>query len=123
MNPLEQYPNVRRYVYAGMWLVGLVLTAAQIGVAAIDGAQQPAWLTVALAVFPAVAAYVGYTAQQNVGEDYTGEHRAEEGMGGDAQPLIARHFVDTAPVEAPIDGKAIHEALLKYRRESGRGND
>ena len=74
MNPLSQYPSVRRYLYLGMWVVGLILTAAQIGVAAIPDAQQPGWLTVALAVFPAVATYVGYTAQQNTRQSLVARH-------------------------------------------------
>ena len=65
MNPLVNRPRARSCVYLALWVAGLVLTACQIGVAAIEGATQPSWLTVALAVFPAVAAYVGYTAQAN----------------------------------------------------------
>ena len=67
--PLEQYPAVRRYVYSALWLIGLILVGAQVGVAAIPDAAQPAWLTVALAVYPAVGAYVGFQAKQNVTVD------------------------------------------------------
>ena len=65
MNPLADRPRARSVVYGILWVAGLVLTACQIGVGVIPDATQPVWLTVALAVFPAVAAYVGYTAQQN----------------------------------------------------------
>lgn len=65
MNPLAESPVARKAVYTVLWAVGLLLTAAQIWVGATD-AGQPSWLTGSLAVFPAVASYVGYTAGQNV---------------------------------------------------------
>lgn len=65
MNPLAESPRARKAVYTVLWALGLLLTAAQIWVGATD-AGQPTWLTGALAVFPAVASYVGYTAGQNV---------------------------------------------------------
>lgn len=65
MTPLEQYPAARRAVYHLLWVAGLVLLAAQLGVAAIEEWTQPVWLTVALAVYPAIGTYVGYQAQAN----------------------------------------------------------
>lgn len=65
MNPLAESPRVRKVVYTILWAVGLLLTAAQVYVAAVPGVEQPGFLTGALAVFPAVASYVGYTASQN----------------------------------------------------------
>ena len=67
MNPLSENPGARKAVYTVLWAVGLLLTAAQVWVGATD-ASQPSWLAGALAVYPAVAAYVGYTAQQNITE-------------------------------------------------------
>lgn len=64
MTPLEQYPGARRIVYGILWVAGLFLTGVQLWVAATD-AGQPQWLTGALAVLPAVCAYVGYQAQAN----------------------------------------------------------
>ena len=64
MTPLEQRPALRRAVYDGMWMVGLLLTAAQAWVAGLD-VPQPGWLTVALATYPAVGMYVGYQAKAN----------------------------------------------------------
>lgn len=65
MNPLAEFPAVRKALYAALWVFGLILTAWQGWVAAVDAAQ-PVILTGCLAVFPAVASYVGYTAQRNV---------------------------------------------------------
>lgn len=65
MNPLENSPKARKAVYTVLWAVGLLLTAAQVWVGAVPGTEQPALLTGALAVFPVVAAYVGYTASKN----------------------------------------------------------
>ena len=64
MNPLAESPKVRKVVYTILWVAGLVLGAAQVAVASVD-ADQPGILTAALAVFPVVASYVGYTASQN----------------------------------------------------------
>lgn len=65
MTPLEQYPAARRIVYGFLWVAGLFLVAAQLSVAAVDDWTQPKWLTAALAVFPAVSAYVGFQARAN----------------------------------------------------------
>jgi hypothetical protein len=64
MTPLEQRPALRRAVYDGLWMVGLLLTAAQAWVAGLD-VPQPGWLTVALATYPTVGMYVGYQAKAN----------------------------------------------------------
>lgn len=64
--PLDGYPGVRKALYLILWVVGLILTLWQVGVGVIDGMQQPAALTIGLACYPVFAAYVGYTAQQNV---------------------------------------------------------
>ena len=69
MNPLENNPKARKVVYTVLWAVGLVLTAAQVWVGAVPGAEQPSVLTGALAVFPVVAAYVGYQASKNTPDE------------------------------------------------------
>lgn len=69
MNPLAENPKVRKVVYTVLWALGLLLTAAQVYVAAVAGTEQPSLLTGALAVFPAVASYVGYTASQNTPQE------------------------------------------------------
>jgi hypothetical protein len=74
MNPLDTYPGVRKALYLILWVVGLILTVWQVGVGVVDGAQQPTALTVGLACFPVFAAYVGYTAQQNVNDTKKGLH-------------------------------------------------
>jgi hypothetical protein len=57
MNPLDTYPGVRKALYLILWVVGLILTVWQVGVGVVDG-----------------AAYVGYTAQQNVNDTKKGLH-------------------------------------------------
>lgn len=81
MNPLAENPKARKVVYTILWAVGLLLTAAQVYVGAVPGIEQPSILTGALAVFPAVAAYVGYTAGQNVTDrGYWGGVRQSESI-------------------------------------------
>lgn len=68
MNPLDDYPKVRKVLYAIFWVIGLVLVVAQLMVAAVEGMKQPAILTAALAAYPAAGAYIGFQAQQNTRE-------------------------------------------------------
>lgn len=64
MNPLADYPGVRRVLYAVSFVVGLGLSGTQIGFAAAE-AGQPVWLNVALAVYAFLAAGLGVTAASN----------------------------------------------------------
>lgn len=67
MNPLEQYPSVRRALYTVQWIAN--------GIAAILGAYfaatgtavdaLPQWYVVALAVLPVLWTYLGLTAAVN----------------------------------------------------------
>ena len=71
MNPIfEQYPGARKLAYVLSFAIGLVLGAALVGYAAAE-ANQPTWLTVALAVYAFVAAALGITAAQNVAKPAT----------------------------------------------------
>lgn len=65
MNPLSDYPRVRKALYQIFWVIGGLLVVAQVAVAAIPDATQPTLLTVLLAAYPAAGAYIGYQAQQN----------------------------------------------------------
>ncbi len=65
MNPLADYPAVRRIAYYATFVIGLTLGGVQVGYASAD-AGQPTWLTVALSVFAFVASGLGLTAAQNV---------------------------------------------------------
>jgi hypothetical protein len=59
MNPVfERYPGARRPACVLSFVVGLTLGATQVGYAAA-AAAQPAWLTVALAVYAFLAATLG----------------------------------------------------------------
>lgn len=93
MTPLEQYPAARRAVYGLLWLVGLVLVAAE-GWCWATKAAQPTWLTGTLGVFPIVAAYVGYQARSNTPKpppDLSAERKAQ------AIPGTTVRGVDTEP--------------------------
>jgi hypothetical protein len=54
----------RRPIYGVFAFIGLGLGATQVGFAAAQ-IGQPQWMTIALAVYPFVAAGVGFTAQAN----------------------------------------------------------
>ena len=64
MNPLESHPRARRIVYTVLWVIGLALTAFQVGYASVE-ISQPSWLVIAWPVFGVVASGVGYTAARN----------------------------------------------------------
>lgn len=70
MNPLEQYPGVRKALYTLQWIANGVLTIAGIVFAANGTAidSLPKWYVLALAIAPALWAYLGLTASANVAE-------------------------------------------------------
>lgn len=81
---LAMSPKVRRWVYAVIGGVSLVVGACQVGYASLD-AGQPEWLTVALAVVPFLAAGLGYTAASHTPSEVTtvqpAKHRDEDSDG------------------------------------------
>jgi len=68
MNPLDNYPQIRRVLYAIQWLVNGVLTLAGayflISQTAPD--DLPHWYVYTLALAPVLWTYLGITAQTNV---------------------------------------------------------
>jgi hypothetical protein len=81
MNPLEQYPGVRKYLYTFQWVVNGILTiAGAYFLIQGDGADElPSWYLVAAGVAPVLWTYLGITAQQNTPtpvEPTPGEHTA-----------------------------------------------
>lgn len=69
MNPLEEYPVLRRWAYRAVWVVGLILGATQVAFATIGDGAQPEWLLAALAVLGYVSIATNYTADKNVPQD------------------------------------------------------
>lgn len=63
MNPLEQYPSVRRFLYFVQW-VTTGLTGV-LGVIFTARGDVPDWYTIAVAVLAFVWSYTGLTAQAN----------------------------------------------------------
>lgn len=55
----------RKAVYALYVVIGVLIGALQVGYTAVPGADQPTWLTVALAVYAYVGVAVGATAASN----------------------------------------------------------
>lgn len=68
MNPLDDYPQVRKALYFFQWLVNGVLAVAgavfAVGDTSIDG--LPEWYVLTLAIAPVLWTYLGITAQTNV---------------------------------------------------------
>lgn len=63
MNPLDQYPSVRRALYLLQWI-----TTGATGVLGVIFATQqdvPQWYTIAVAALAFVWTYTGLTAQAN----------------------------------------------------------
>jgi hypothetical protein len=69
VNPLEQYPGVRKALYTVQWIVNGVLGI--LGVVYTARGDSPAWLVLVAAVFNFVWAYTGLTASANVPESPT----------------------------------------------------
>lgn len=65
MNPLEQYPQIRKALYLIQWIVNLVMGA--LGIVFLNDSTPgvPQWFTVAGLVLAFVWAYSGLTAQNN----------------------------------------------------------
>jgi len=67
VNPLNDYPKIRKALYVVQWVVNGVLTLAGAYFAATGTAlgDLPRWYTVALALGPVLWTYLGVTAQAN----------------------------------------------------------
>lgn len=76
MNPLKDVlpPRARFWVYVAYGIVGVLIGAIQVGVAAAEQ-DQPMWLTVALAVYAFLGGPLGATASGNV--TYEPRHRLD----------------------------------------------
>lgn len=64
MNPLDQYPDIRRSLYLLQWIVNGVLGVIAI-VLTILG-TSPLWYVIVTGVFNFIWSYTGITAQTNV---------------------------------------------------------
>lgn len=73
MNPLNEYPRIRKAVYAVQWVVSGVLGATGVALLAIDPHNIPLWYTIATGVVAFATVYTGVTANRNVtGNDPAG---------------------------------------------------
>lgn len=64
-------PTVRKIIYGLYVVIGVIFGATQVGFAAIEGAGQPEWLTVALAVYAFLSVPVGSLALVNTSAGQT----------------------------------------------------
>lgn len=64
MNLLNDYPQVRKYLYLAQWFVNLVLGAMAIVLTSMG--KSPEWFVITGAVFNFVWTYTGIVAQTNV---------------------------------------------------------
>lgn len=55
----------RKIIYSVYIVLGVILGAVQVGFAAIEGAGQPDWLTIALAVYAFLSVPLGSLAVSN----------------------------------------------------------
>ena len=66
MNPLDQYPVIRRYLYLVQWVANLVMGV--IAVVLVTKGLNPEWFIILTAAFNFIWTYTGLTAQGNVTE-------------------------------------------------------
>jgi hypothetical protein len=72
-NPLNEYPRIRKAVYAVQWAISGVLGATGVALIAIDPQDIPLWYTIATGVVAFAWTYTGVTASRNVtGNDEAG---------------------------------------------------
>jgi hypothetical protein len=65
VNPLNEYPTIRRYAYLFQWVVNLALGI--LGIVFLNiYTQMPEWFLITGLVFNFLWSYTGLTAQQNV---------------------------------------------------------
>jgi uncharacterized membrane protein YhdT len=68
MNPLDQYPEMRKYLYMFQWIVNAVVTIAG-AYFLIDGTPMddlPQWYVLTVGIAPVLWTVLGITAQTNV---------------------------------------------------------
>lgn len=65
MNPIDNYPGIRKALYTVQWAVSGVMLLIGVGYAAAQTAL-PSWYAVVAAVLSALWAYTGITASTNV---------------------------------------------------------
>jgi hypothetical protein len=63
MNPLDQYPSVRKALYLIQWLANGVVGV--LGIVFTTQGQSPAWYVLTVACLAFVWTYTGITAQSN----------------------------------------------------------
>lgn len=74
-NPLDEYPGIRKRVYAAFWMLGALLGALQVSFASMDQGT-PDLLKAALAAYAFLGGLVGFTASSNTPEN--GEELADD---------------------------------------------
>lgn len=65
MNPLSEYPRLRKALYTAFWVLGGVLAVWQVVIGAVEGWHNPPVLIALLAGYPVAGAYIGFQAAQN----------------------------------------------------------
>ena len=71
MNPLDEYPQIRKALYIAQWTVNLVLGAVAVVLTSLG--ESPAWFIIASGVFNFIWSYAGLTAQNNVNPPLEGD--------------------------------------------------
>lgn len=95
MNPLDQYPEVRKYLYMLQWVANGVLAVAG-AVFLFNGTDMddlPQWYVIACGVAPVLWTYLGITAQTNI----------HDSDGKDGTVLVEDTPLPAEPVVQPSD--------------------
>lgn len=66
MNPLNDYPGIRKALYTFQWVVSGAMLLLGVAFATLEDVGVPEWYVVTSAVLSALWAYTGATAAQNV---------------------------------------------------------
>jgi hypothetical protein len=98
VNPLDQYPELRKYLYMLQWIVNGVVTIAGAYFLLAGTAMEdlPTWYVLTVGIAPVLWTYLGITAQTNV-PIHTPQHAAEQTKPPDDDPPVAPPMYPDAP--------------------------
>jgi hypothetical protein len=83
INPLADYPGIRKAGYTLLWTIGIALGAISVGYGSTDN-STPDWLKAALAVYAFLGGALGFTASQHT--------PVSDDSADDAE--ISSHYID-----------------------------
>lgn len=117
MNPLNDYPAIRKTLYKVQWILAGVSTllGAYFTLSGYDVADLPSWYVIGIGLLPVLWTYLGITADKNV--DLDTAPIAGASLDGPSIGASGSLYKQSDPVET---GRQIQKALDAYHRSVGK---